>query len=249
MADRRSLGSLDESVEDQVGPRKGPDSDSSSSSSQSERREEYFTEPHEDTPRKSDRLAIAAIVAATERPRVYEKWLKFGNIPVQTWVVRDDQKGTLHFYRADGLSGEVIEEGHELQEASRNMLIRRKAEAVSVPRSVRRAILTAFNQKFNSSNPFFDRREWGAMLAQDSSEMWVEFQCKNCGAVCKALNRYGKVIDEHERYGRNVCEVMGRECLSGNMLLPGHVKKGKLTGKDAEKAKMFDIMGTRAMVL
>ena len=33
---------------------------------------------------------------------------------------------------------------------------------------------------------------------------------------------------------------MGRECLTGNMLTPGHVRRGNLSARDYETARMFE---------
>ena len=90
------------------------------------RREEFFIGSPENSPRRSERLAISTLMHAAEAPRVYEKWLDFGGIPVQTWLLRNERKGTLHFYRANGLANEIDEEGHTLKEASRNLHIKKK---------------------------------------------------------------------------------------------------------------------------
>ena len=85
-------------------------------------------------------------------------------------------------------------------------------------------------------------------MKPDSMTMWVEFHCKKCDALCKAFNSYGRYVDEHERYGRNVCVVMGRECVTGDMLLPGHVRPGKLPTKETGNMRRSGITERLSMV-
>ena len=129
MTRKSSLGSLDESVED-IAP-KPRLKESSLPSSTSERRKEYFAESKKRGTRRGARDVLHNTPAMMEKTsQVYEKWLDFGGVPVQTWMLRDELRGDLHIYRADGKAAEMKEEGHDLKEASKNLLLRKKNEAI-----------------------------------------------------------------------------------------------------------------------
>ena len=147
----------------------------------------------------------------------------------------------------NGMTGEATEDILKEKEASKTLIDKKKCVGIVLPRLVRRAVVFAFNLLMQRQLPQPTEAAWIEMLSPYSKTIYIEFCCRACGAMCQAYNKYGKVMDEHERYGRATCEVLGRACTSAYIGTLGHVVEGRVGG--SETTRVYNISSTSSRVV
>ena len=111
-------------------------------------------------------------------------------------------------------------EGLRLSPAAMN---RHKGAVTTLAKSVQRAVVRKFAEIGGSGASYPSEQEWREYMRPESTRLWVEYMCRACGTLCKVFNKYGALIDDHERYGRTTCDLIGRRCVFGTMEGPVHL--------------------------
>ena len=179
------------------------------------------------SPPRAHRPTLPMVVGPLERvdpqQMLEESWLRARPYPTKAWVLSIPGWDRLRYYCASGAAGSVTREELEGLRISTQAMARYRGSVTTLAKSVQRAVVRRFAEIGGAGALYPTDMEWRDYMRPESSQLWIEYLCRACGTSCKVFNKYGALIDEHERYGRTTCDLIGRRCGYGIMDIPAHL--------------------------
>ena len=108
------------------------------------------------------------------------------------------------------MAGQAPREDLEKLRISGQAMTKHKGPVTTLAKSVQRAVIRRFSEIGAQGGAYPTEAEWREYMRPESTSLWIEYMCRVCGTSCKVYNKYGDLIDNHERYGRATCDLIGR---------------------------------------